>query len=376
MFVYISNAADGQVGCHRLDDNGTLGFIGNVPVGAGVGPLAVRSDGRVLIAASRTAPMQFHSFAIDRSTGELSPLGRASAHDSFPYIVLDATGRWLLSASYSGSLVAVNAVGDDGVVGEPPAQVIPVGRNAHAIRLDATNRYAYVPTLGSDQVFQFVFDPQSGRLASNTPAVAMVKQGSGPRHLAFSRDNRILYVLNEMHGTVTRFAIDGSTGLLTEHESVLALPPDTKLTPGFARGPMFGPGASNTPPRRSLDNDIWAADLHLTHDGRFLYASERTSSTIALFHVDAATGKLAFVSSMPTEKQPRGFAIDPSDRWMIVVGEKSERIAVYTIDASTGELRDAGRYPGGNGASWVEIVPEAVDAMSGQHRERAAASSA
>lgn len=356
MFVYISNGTDGEIGCHRFDDDGRLSFMGNVAAGPGLGPMTVRHDRRVLIAASRSAPATFHSFSIDPSTGALTLIGRAAAHDSFPYIVLDARGRYLLAASYSGSLVSVNAVSGDGIVQAPPLQVVPVGRNAHAIRIDMTNRYAYVPTLGSDQIFQFVFDQDSGRLMSNTPAVALMKQGTGPRHPAITKDSRFVYVLNEMHGTVTRFSLDAATGLLTEHESVLALPADTKLNRGFARGPMFGAGSTNAAPTRSLDNDIWAADLHLTPDGRFLYTSERTSNTIGLFAVDAAGGTLTFVSSTETEKQPRGFAIDPSGKWMIVVGEKSERIAVYAIDEASGALRLTGRHPGGNGASWVEIV--------------------
>ena len=364
MFVYISNGGDGTIGCHRLGADGALTFVATVDVGAGLGPMTVRRDRRVLIAACRQAPTTFASFAIDRSTGALSLLGRTAAHDSFPYIVFDATGRYLLAASYSASIVTVNAVNSQGVVEAPALQVIPVGRHAHSIRLDETNRYAFVPTLGSDQVFQFVFDESSGWLTSNTPAVALVKQGTGPRHLWTSPDNRFLYVLNEMTGTVTRFALDESTGLLTEHESVPALPPDTTLTTGFARGPVFGAGSgaagggATAAAPRNLGNDIWAADMHLTPDGRFLYASERTSSSIAAFKVDASSGKLAYVASMQTEKQPRGFAIDPDGKWLIAVGEKSDRIAVYAIDGASGMLRETGRYPGGNGASWVEIVNE------------------
>ena len=89
--------------------------------------------------------------------------------------------------------------------------------------------------------------------------------------------------------------------------SASALPPDTKLVPGAPRGAV---GVAGGPPRNT-DNDIWASDLHLTPDGKFLYAAERTSSTLGAFSVDAATGKLTYLASTPTEKQPRGFAIDP-----------------------------------------------------------------
>jgi 6-phosphogluconolactonase len=91
-------------------------------------------------------------------------------------------------------------------------------------------------------------------------------------------------------------------------DSASALPPDTKLGPGAPRGAVGAPGQAP----RNTDNDIWASDLHLTPNGRFLYAAERTSSTLGAFRVDAASGKLTYVGSTPTEKQPRGFAIDPA----------------------------------------------------------------
>jgi 6-phosphogluconolactonase len=113
-----------------------------------------------------------------------------------------------------------------------------------------------------------------------------------------------------------------------------------------------GPGVAP----RNTDNDIWAADIHLTPDERFLYISERTSSTLAGFRVDAATGKLAYLGSTPTEKQPRGFAIDPRGRFLVACGEQSPTISVYAIDQASGALRLLQKYPVGKGANWVEIV--------------------
>jgi 6-phosphogluconolactonase len=120
------------------------------------------------------------------------------------------------------------------------------------------------------------------------------------------------------------------------------------------RGAVGTPGANQAP--RNTDNDIWAADLHLTPDGRFLYASERTTSIIAAFRVDSATGKLSYLGRVTTEKQPRGFNIDPRGRFIVVSGEKSDMLAVYAIDGESGMLNATGRYPTGNGANWVEIV--------------------
>ena len=247
--------------------------------------------------------------------------------------------------------MSVNPVGSDGRVG-PPSQTIPTARNAHAIRGDSTNRFVFVPHLGTDQVFQFLFDDKTGRLAANTPPVLQLKAGIGPRHLIISSDNRFVYLLNELTATVTTLSLDDKTGLLTEVGSASALPPDSKLVPGAPRGAVGAGGG----PARDTSNDIWASDLHLTPNGKFLYAAERTSSTLGAFTVDSATGKLTYLGSTPTEKQPRGFAIDRTGRFMIVSGEKSDTISTYAIDPSSGALRQIGKYPTGKGSNWVEIV--------------------
>jgi 6-phosphogluconolactonase len=292
-------------------------------------------------------------YAIDRASGALKAQSNAPLAESFPYISLDRKGRFLFGASYGAGLVSVNAVGADGRVSAEPLQVIPVGRNAHSIRADATNHFVFAPNLGTDQIFLFKFDAKTGKLASNTPAVLQMKQGTGPRHFVFSPDNKFVYLLSELVGTVTTLSLDAKTGLLKEIDSVSVLPPDSKLQPGMPRGAVTGPVA---PPPRDTSNDIWAADLHLTPDGKWLYASERTSSTLAAFRVDPASGKLAYLSSTPTEKQPRGFAIDPKGKFLVASGEKSDTISVYAIDSASGALKLVQQAPTGKGSNWVEIV--------------------
>lgn len=351
-FVYVSNAEDGDIGVYQLLDSGALQPGPRVAAAKVVMPMAVSPDRRFLYAASRSKPFSVHVYSIEPGTGALKPLSTSPLAESFPYISLDRTGRWLFGASYGANLVSVNAVGADGRVATEPLQVIPTGRNAHAIRVDNTNRFVYVPHLGTDQMFQFVFDEKTGRLASNTPAVAQMKPMTGPRHLVVSGDNRFVYLLNELVATVSTLALDPKTGLLTEVGSASALPPDSRLVPGAPRGAVGAPGA----PPRNTDNDIWAADLHLTPNGRFLYASERTGSTLAAFAVDAQSGKLSYLGSTPTERQPRGFAIDPKGRFLVASGEKSDTISVYAIDAASGALRPLEKYPTGKGSNWVEIV--------------------
>jgi len=347
-FVYVSNNEEGTIGTYTLQADGSLAAGARVAAaGQMVMPMTVSPDKRYLIAGIRTKPFAAQTYGIDRKTGVLTSVGTGPLHDSYPYIQIDRTGRFLLGASYGGHLVTVNPVGADGRVGDT-LQVIPTALNAHCIILDNTNRYVFVPHLGTDQIFQFVFDAKTGRLAANTPPLVQMKSGSGPRHLIISSDNRFAYLLNELTATVTTLALDAKTGQLKEVSSASALPPDSKLVPGGPRGPAA--------PKRDRSNDIWASDLHLTPNGKFLYAAERTSNSIGAFSVDSAAGKLTWLGSTPTEQQPRGFRIDPTGRYMVVSGEKSDTLSTYAIDASSGALKLIGRYPTGKGSNWVEIV--------------------
>ena len=350
-FVYVSNAEDGDIGMYTLQADGSLHPGPRVAAAKVVMPMAITPDKRFLIAAVRSKPFEAYTYGVDKNSGTLTLIGKGPLAESYPYITVDRSGRFLLGASYGANQVGVNPIGADGRVGEP-LQVIPTARNAHAICTDNTNRFVFVPHLGTDQMFQFLFDEKSGRLTANTPPVLQLKQGTGPRHLTVSADNRFVYLLNELTATVTTLALDASNGTLKELGSASALPPDTKLGPGMPRGAV---GVAGQAPRNT-DNDIWASDLHLTPNGRFLYAAERTSSTLGTFRVDAGSGTLTYVGSMPTEKQPRGFAIDPSGRFVVVTGEKSDMISSYAIDAETGALKEIGRYPTGKGSNWVEIV--------------------
>lgn len=307
-------------------------------------PLAVSPDQRYLVAAVRSPPFTAHSYAIDRGTGALRPIGSGCLAQSAPYITFDRTGQWLLAASYGGNLVSVNAV-RDGKVGDV-AQVIPTARHAHSIIVDRANRHVLVPHLGTDQVLQFTLDAHSGRLAANTPPLVQLPAATGPRHIVLSPDEKHAFVLNEFTATVTTLAYDAARGILEAVGSTSALPADTPLVAGAPR----------PTPGRNVERDIWASDLHITPDGRFLYVAERTSSTIGGLRVDPATGGLTYFGSVPTEAQPRGFRIDPTGRFVVVAGERSPLLATYAIDTVTGALTPVGRYPTGRGSNWVEIM--------------------
>jgi len=344
-YVYVSNADDGNIGMYTLEKDGTLKPGAKFDTGGkNVMPMSVSPNKKYLYAAVRSKPFSAVAYSINPKSGALKEIGRGELAESFPYILADKTGNWLLGASYGANLVSVNPIGKDGKVGKPQ-QVIPTARNAHAIITDRTNKYAFVPHLGTDQIFQFKFDAKTGRLTANTPATVQIKQGAGPRHIIMSGDNKFAYLLNELTAVVTTLSLDAKTGLLTQVSEASALAPDSKLKPGAAR----------PSPGRDVSQDVWASDLSLTPSGKFLYALERTGNQIGSLSVDGKTGKLTYMASTPTEAQPRGFRIDPTGKYMVVTGEKSDTISVYSI-GDDGALKLLQKYPTGKGSNWVEIV--------------------
>ena len=354
-FVYVSDADDATIDAYLLNmKTGALTSIGKVEAGKTVMPMAVSPNKKFLYAVVRSQPVRVISYAIDGKTGALAQKATAPLPDSMPYVSTDRSGRFLFTASYGGDKIAVSPIGADGLVTAEAIQVLPTGRNAHSILADRTNRFVYSANLGANQVLQFAFDAKTGKLTPLDPTAVKPEPGHGPRHLAFSRDNKFLYVLNELSGHVTQYAIDSNTGTLKLVDSVPSVPPELGMKWGQPQAPIgAAPAAAPKPDDKP---PIWAADLRLTPNGKFLYTTERNTDKIALFTVAPRTGKLTYVTNFATERQPRGINIDPSGRYLVASGEKSDRLSVYRINQANGKLDEPTRYPVGKGANWIEIV--------------------
>jgi 6-phosphogluconolactonase len=356
-FVYVSNAQDGNIDAYVLDmSSGALAPIGKTEAGKLVMPMAVSPSKKHLYAVVRSQPVRVLTYAIDPATGALSQKASAPLPDSMPYVSTDKTGRFLFTASYGGDKIAVSPIGENGLVEAEAIQVIPTGRNAHSILPDPSNKFVYAATLGANQVLQFTFDSKTGKLTANDPPSISPEAGHGPRHLAFSSDNKNLYVLNELSGHITQYAIDAGKGTLSIVDSISSVPAEAGLAWGVAQAPVGATPAPAAAPPKDEKPKVWAADIQITPNGKFLYTTERTTNKIALFTVAPGTGKLTYVTNFATEAQPRGIRIDPTGQYLVASGEKSDRISVYKIDQGSGKLSEPTRYPVGNGANWVEIV--------------------
>jgi 6-phosphogluconolactonase len=329
--VYVACADSEQIVVLRLDPaSGALEPLQRVAAGGKVMPLALSADRRFLYASIRSAPLAVQSFAIDPASGALAAVGSSPLPASMCWIGLDRSGRWLLSSSYGESVVALSPIGADGVAGAA-RQTLGTAPNAHSIQADAANRIAFAACLGGDVVSAFDFDADAGALEPLPEPAWRTRAGAGPRHFAFHPSAPFVYLLNELDATVDALELVASAARFAHVQTIAAMPP----------------GAVGKP---------WAAEIRLRPDGRFLYASERRTSTLATFAVDPRGGWLTLVGHSATASEPRGFAIDPSGRWLLAAGQASHRLRVHAIDAATGALSGHAEHEVGLNPNWVEIV--------------------
>lgn len=269
------------------------------------------------------------AFGIDQKTGALRLLNQQASLGANPcYVDVDAGGRFVLVANYSGGNITVFPVQRDGSLGEATDmkqyQGSSINRDrqeashAHCIVLDPTNQFAYSCDLGADKIMIFRFDARSGKLLAGMPPWVQVKPGSGPRHLAFHSGGKFVFTFNELHSTVTAFERNPEKGSLKELQTLTTLPKDFTGT--------------NT-----------GADIHVSPNGRFLYCSNRGHDSIAMFKIDPHSGALTALGYESTRGMtPRNFAIDPTGAFLLVANQKSDSIVVFRLDQTTGRLNATG----------------------------------
>jgi 6-phosphogluconolactonase len=348
-FVYVSAAQDGEVAVLHLDaTTGLLEPHVRAGVQESVMPLALSPDQGLLYAATRGGEKHVHVFAIDTLNGGLTPRAQAPIESSLASLCAEPGGRFLLGASYGEHRLSVYRADDIAVGNGTPLQVVDGIEHAHAVIVSDDGRFAYATALGSDRVFAFALESEGMREIGTV----QLDVGFGPRHLRLSPGGDTLYVLSEFRATVAVFNRDNLSGMLEARHVSPRASVFAHLDDGFAR-PNFSHPVQPDP--ATLAKLVWAADIHTSPDGRFVYASERTSSRIVVLRA-MHDGTLEPISSIETEAQPRGFRLDPTGRFLVACGEKSPLLSVYAIDADNGTLTLVSRCPGGQGANWIEIV--------------------
>ena len=257
------------------------------------------------------------AYTVDRASGHLTLLNRVSSQGANPtHLSIHPSGKFVLVASYFGGTVAVlpilaggqlgpatDVVHDQGTVGPQHAASAPPGSfaisghdnpHAHMIQSDPAGRFVFAADLGLDRIFIWKFDAEKGKLVPNDPASVSLPAGDGPRHFTFHPTGRWFYSLQEEGSTVVVFDYDPAQGRLTAKQTVSSLPE------GFA--------GSNFP-----------AEVMISADGKFLYASNRLHDSIAWFSI-SATGTLTWAGEEWTRgDHPRAFNFDPTGQFLLRV---------------------------------------------------------
>lgn len=292
--------------------------------------LVLSEDKRLLFAVNETADGHVSAFNI-ASDGNVRLLDQLPSQGDEPtHASLSQDQRYLFVANYAvdpdpGGSLSVLPVDRQGAL-QPVVQqarhqasgVNPerqASAHVHSVVPSPDGQHVYASDLGADKVFVYRYDGASTNkpLTPSEPASVSLPAGSGPRHLLFDASGKHAYLTLEMHAEVVMF--DVREGNLIERQRL----PLTERQEAAAKA---------------------GAGLHLSADGRFLYVSNRgTANEIVVFSVGKQDGRLALVQRRSVEgDHPREFALDPSDRFLLVANQKSNQIKVMRRDPLTGKL--------------------------------------
>lgn len=329
--VYVSAAGSGDIHVLRGNaGNPDLVSVQQLTLGGAIMPMALRTDSRRLYAVDRKEPFGVYTLAIDADSGTLTRLVHSMLAGNMAYVSTSLDGRWLLTASYGEDRIAVNAIDDDGAVGAT-LQVLPTSRHAHAICPAPDGQHIWVSCLGGDELLCYRIDA-----SPETPLQPLFrwpcKPGSGPRHLVFHPNRRWLYVIHELDGCV----------------SVLELG-ENGAAPTCIAHARFLPAAVSVAP--------WSAEIRISSDGHWLFASDRRAAVISALRIDNATGALEFVDYLHTEALPRSFALAPDNCTLFIASQETGNLSVVAFDANTGRMQLHDRLACGASPTWVEVAP-------------------
>lgn len=330
--TYTKGTSKGIYVYHFDEASGTAKPVSVTDSGVNLSYLVLSPDARFVYAANETGgkdPGQVCAYSWDSVKGTLHFLNKQpSGGDNPCYVSEDTTGRWVFVANYGGGSLAAFPIASDGSLG-PAAQTIQhegKGSNprrqesphVHSVVLTPDQHYLVSPDLGLDKVFVYNFRPDDQEpLTSATPPYIGIKPGSGPRHIDFSPDHRFLYLIEELSGEVEVF--------------------------GYNKG-KFVPIQRIPSVMKDTSSDKGSADIHLSPDGKFLYASNRgITNNLAIYSVHMGSGKLKLVGFQDVlGAKPRNFVITPGGHFLLVANQDSNNVVIFKRNMETGLLTPTG----------------------------------
>ncbi|MDN3019276.1 lactonase family protein [Paenibacillus sp. BSR1-1] len=284
--------------------------------------LAISNDNRYLYSVAKEGNTGgVAAFSISEA-GKLTAINSEGSEGSPPcHVSVDSENRYVFSANYHKGLVESQQINqENGAVkpvisgakhegrGPDPRQEKP---HTHFAGLTPDEKYLAVVELGIDALITYEISAE-GKLSevSRLP----LKAGSGPRHLVFHPNRTIAYVMTEFSSEVIVLTYHPENGHFTEKQYISTLPDDFK------------------------ENNQGSA-IHISSDGRFVYAGNRGHNSIAVFRADILSGELSFIEHTSTEGDwPRDFALDPTEKFIVASNQESSNLVLFSRDDATGRL--------------------------------------
>ena len=275
------------------------------------------------------------------SDDSLTLINKQSSEGSNPcHVSLDKTGQCLMVANYGGGNVAALKLNEDGSLAESksihqhagfvPNSKYQKGPHPHSIYVNPKNNFAYAPDFGIDKVMIYKLNPNEARLTKYGEAVVPGEK-MGPRHMKWSADGKYAYVLSELGCKVSLYSAVPESGKLKYRAELSTLPE----------------GADKT--------EMDCSEIRIHPNQKFIYAATRDNSNqkrdlITVFNAFENQEKWRQIETISAEVSvPRNFNIDPSGKWLLVAGKRSQDIAIFSINPATGKLTFTGKkvpFPG------------------------------
>lgn len=290
--------------------------------------LTISADSKFVYAVSEHGDGReaVNAFSFDKPTGKLTFINKQEARGADPCYII-SNGKNIVTANYSGGNISVFPVAANGsllpasdvinFVGSGPDPVRQEHAHLHCVQFSPDGKYLFANDLGTDQVYKFNVNAKADGtnkekfITLGNPPLFRVHPKSGPRHLTFAPNGKYAYLINELSGTVIAFQYQD--GNLTEIQTIIA-------DEGNAGG---------------------SADIHVSPDGKFLYASVRLKQDgVAIFAINPTDGMLSKAGYQLTGEHPRNFAITPNGKYLLVAGRDSNAIQVFERDKESGLLTD------------------------------------
>ncbi|AGA79940.1 lactonase family protein [Echinicola vietnamensis] len=268
------------------------------------------------------------SFRFDRSANSLKKLSTSASQGSGPcYITLSPDEKFIFAGNYGSGDLAVLPINEDGTLGEAVQTIQHTGSSVnegrqssphvHSLVFHPNGKQLFVADLGTDKVSIYNYDPDRKEpLTASSPASFTVKAGSGPRHLAFNQSGDKIYLIHEITSEVGLYDYNLDENKITHLDSYA-------LTP------------------QGFEGEKGAAEIKISDDGQFLYASNRgDSNEIIVFSINAQTGTLDKIQAISSGgKTPRNFALSPDGTFLFVGNQNSDSILAYERNPRSGIIK-------------------------------------